>query len=149
MTAGYSLSPFHKGYPQNIKTGIWASIVSATMLVGIAIFWVVHPYAAEGSFKLVPDSDAAIGFSKIAALFKAVCDVLPPLFVFLAIRFGQFRLAGLFHIVTLLLVIIPDMVIWGLYVPNVGIFDILQHTPFAIPICVAAYYFLKPTPNNY
>lgn len=149
MTKTYSLNPLHKGYPKHIKTGIWASIVSAVMLVGIAIFWVVHPSAAEGSFKRIPDSNAAISFSKIAALFKAVCDVLPPIFVFFAIRFGQFRLAGLFHIVTLVLVIIPDMVIWGLYVPKVGIFDVLQHTPFAIPICVAAYYFLKPTTNNY
>ena len=143
-----ALTLLDKSQPRQIKTGIWASIVSAIMLVGIAIFWVVHPSAAEGSFKMVPDSDAAISFSKIAALFKAVCDVLPPLFVFLAIRYGQFRLAGLFHLVTLVLVIIPDMIIWGMYVPDAGLFDIAQHIPFAIPIGIAAYCFLKPTSKN-
>lgn len=148
MTKTYSLNPLHKGYPRHIKSGIWASIVSAVMLIGIAVFWVVHPSAAEGSFKMVPDSDAAISFSKIAAVFKAVCDILPPLFIFLAIRYGQFRLAGLFHLVTLVLVIVPDMIIWGMYVPNAGLFDIVQHIPFAIPIGIAAYCFLKPTSKN-
>jgi len=60
--------------PRHIKTGIWASIVSAIMLIGIGIFWLGHPAAAEGSFSIVPDSDAAIRFAKITAIFKAVGD---------------------------------------------------------------------------
>lgn len=134
-----------KSLPRHIKTGIWASIVSAVMLIGIGIFWVVHPAAAEGSFSIVPDSDAAIRFSKITAIFKAVGDLLPPIFVLLAIGFRQYRLAGLFHLVTLLLVIVVDMITWGTYVPNVQLLDVLQHIPFAIPIIIAAYCFLKPT----
>lgn len=134
-----------KSLPRHIKTGIWASIVSAVMLIGIGIFWVVHPAAAEGSFSIVPDSDAAIRFSKITAIFKAVGDLLPPIFVLLAIGFRQYRLAGLFHLVTLLLVIVVDMITWGTYVPNVQPLDVLQHIPFAIPIIIAAYCFLKPT----
>ncbi|NJO03084.1 MAG: hypothetical protein HC880_16645 [Bacteroidia bacterium] len=134
-----------KSLPQHIKTGIWASIVSAIMLIGIGIFWVAHPAAAEGSFSIAPDSDAAIRFAKITAIFKAVGDVLPPIFVLLAIYFRQFRLAGYFHLVTLFLVIVVDMFVWGSFVPNAGAKDVLQHILFAIPILIAAYCFLKPT----
>ena len=134
-----------KSQPRHIKTGIWASIVSAVMLIGIGVFWITHPAAAEGSFSIVPDSDAAIRFAKITSIFKAVGDVLPPIFVLLALCFHQFRLAGLFHLVTLFLVIAVDMFLWGGFVPNAGPKDILQHIPFAIPILIAAYCFLKPT----
>ncbi|NJL77374.1 MAG: hypothetical protein HC892_22420 [Saprospiraceae bacterium] len=140
-----ALKLLDKSFPRHIKTGIWASIVSAVMLMGIGIFWVAHPAAAEGSFSIVPDSDAAIRFAKILAIFKAVGDVLPPIFVLLAISFRQFRLAGYFHLVTLFLVIVVDMFVWGSFVPNAGATDILQHIPFAIPILIAAYCFLKPT----
>lgn len=130
---------------KQIKTGIWASIVSAVMLIGIGIFWLAHPAAAEGSFSIVPDSDAAIRFAKITAIFKAIGDFLPPIFVLLAIRFRQYKLAGYFHLITLLLVIVVDMFVWGSFVPNAGAKDILQHIPFAIPIIIGAYCFLKPT----
>ena len=137
-----------KSQPRHIKTGTWASIVSAVMLIGIGIFWVAHPAAAEGSFSIVPDSDAAIRFAKITAIFKAVGDFLPPIFVLLAISFRQFRLAGYFHLITLLLVIVVDMFVWGSLVPNASATDILQHIPFAIPIIIAAYCFLKPITKN-
>lgn len=131
-----------------IRIGIRASIVSAVMLIGIGIFWLAHPAAAEGSFSIVPDSDAAIRFAKITAIFKAIGDFLPPLFVLLAISFRQYKLAGYFHLVTLFLVIVVDMFVWGSFVPNAGATDILQHIPFAIPIIIAAYCFLKPTSKN-
>lgn len=137
-----------KSQPRHIKTGIWSSIVSAVMLIGIGIFWVAHPAAAEGSFSIVPDSDAAIRLAKITAIFKAVGDFLPPIFVLLAISFRQYRLAGYFHLVTLLLVIVVDMFVWGSFVPNAEAMDILQHIPFAIPIIIAAYCFLKPSTKN-
>lgn len=137
-----------KSQPKNIQIGIWASIASAVMLIGIGIFWVAHPAAAEGSFSIVPDSDAAIRFSKITAIFKAVGDFIPPIFVLLAIALRQYRLAGYFHLVTLFLVIVIDMFVWGSYVPNAGATDILQHIPFAIPIIIAAYSFLKTNPKH-
>jgi hypothetical protein len=137
-----------KNLPKHIRTGIWASIVSAVMLIGIGVFWLVHPSASEGSFSIIPDSDAAIRFAKITAIFKAVGDVLPPIFVLLAIGQRQFRLAGWFHVTTLLLVIVIDMITWGLFVPEVQLLDILQHIPFAIPIIIAAYCFLKPIAKN-
>jgi|UniRef100_UPI00404AA217 hypothetical protein len=137
-----------KSQPRHIKTGIWASIVSALMLIGIGIFWVAHPAAAEGSFSIVPDSDAAIRFAKITAIFKAIGDFLPPIFVLLALSFRQYKLAGYFHLVTLFLVIVVDMFVWGSFVPNARATDILQHIPFAIPIIIAAYFFLKPTSKN-
>ena len=137
-----------KSQPRHIKTGIWASIVSAVMLIGIGIFWIAHPAAAEGSFSIVPDSDAAIRFAKITSIFKAVGDVLPPIFVLMAIYFRQYKLAGYFHLVTLFLVIVVDMFVWGSFVPNASATDILQHIPFAIPIIIAAYCFLKPTTKN-
>jgi hypothetical protein len=143
-----ALKLFDKSLPRHIKTGIWASIVSAVMLIGIGIFWVAHPAAAEGSFSIIPDSDAAIRFARITAIFKAVGDVLPPIFVLLSINFRQFRLAGYFHLVTLFLVIAVDMFVWASFVPNAGATDVLQHIPFAIPIVIAAYCFLKPTPKN-
>ncbi|MDP4700281.1 MAG: hypothetical protein NWS66_10080 [Saprospiraceae bacterium] len=134
-----------KSQSKNIRIGTWASIISAIMLIGIGIFWLAHPAAAEGAFSIVPDSDAAIRFAKITAFFKAIGDFLPPVFVLLAIRFRQFRLAGYFHLITLLLVIVVDMFVWGRFVPNAGATDILQHIPFAVPILIAAYFFLKPT----
>lgn len=75
-------------------------------------------------------------------------DVIPPIFILLAIKFQQFRLAGLFHIVTLLLLIVIDMFVWGSFVPNAGAKDILQHVAFGIPMIIAAYYFLKPNPKT-
>ncbi len=145
MEPTYFKNPLDKSLPKRIRIGVWASIVSAVMLIGIGVFWVVQPAAAEGSFSIVPDSDAAIRFSKITAIFKAVGDFLPPIFVLLAIGYRQFRLAGLFHLVTLVLVIVVDMITWATYVPDAGPLDVLQHIPFAIPIIVAAYCFLKPT----
>lgn len=144
MESRYFKNPFDRSLPRHIRIGIWASFVSAFMLIGIGLFWVIHPTSAEASFSLVADSDAAIRFAKITAIFKAVGDVLPPIFVLLAIVSRQFRLAGIFHLITLFLVILVDMITWGLYVPDAGPMDILQHIPFAIPIIIAAYCFLKP-----
>lgn len=133
-----------KSQSKNIRVGIWSSIISAIMLIGIGIFWLAHPSATEGSFSIVPDSPAAVSLAKIVAIFKAIGDFLPPIFVLLAIYFKQYKLAGYFHIVTLILVIVVDMFVWGSFVPNAGAKDILQHIPFAIPIMIAAYSFLKP-----
>jgi len=133
-----------KSQSKNIRVGIWSSIISAIMLIGIGIFWLAHPSATEGSFSIVPESPAAVSLAKIVAIFKAIGDFLPPIFVLLAIYFKQYKLAGYFHIVTLILVIVVDMFVWGSFVPNAGAKDILQHIPFAIPIMIAAYSFLKP-----
>ena len=133
-----------KSQSKNIRVGIWSSIISAIMLIGIGIFWLAHPSATEGSFSIVPDSPAAVSLAKIVAIFKAIGDFLPPIFVLLAIYFKQYKLAGYFHIITLILVIVVDMFVWGSFVPNAGAKDILQHIPFAIPIMIAAYSFLKP-----
>lgn len=148
MDATSFKNPLDKSLPRHIRMGVWASIVSAVMLIGIGIFWVAHPAASEGSFSIVPDSDAAIRFAKITAIFKAVGDVIPPIFVLLAIGYRQFRLVGLFHMITLLLVIVVDMITWGLFVPNAQPLDVLQHLPFALPIIIAAYCFLKSTPKT-
>jgi hypothetical protein len=41
------------------------------------------------------------------------------------------------------------MLVWGVFVPNASATDILQHIPFAIPIAIAAYTFLKkPSKSN-
>jgi hypothetical protein len=133
-----------KSQSKNIQVGIWSSVISAIMLISIGIFWLAHPSATEGSFSIVPDSPAAVSLAKIVAIFKAIGDFLPPIFVLLAIYFKQYKLAGYFHIVTLILVIVVDMFVWGSFVPNAGAKDILQHIPFAIPIMIAAYSFLKP-----
>jgi hypothetical protein len=73
----------YKELPKSIKTGIWASYISAFMLIGIGIFWLVFPSAAEGSFSISPDSDAALSYAQIVAIFKAICDFLPPFLSFL------------------------------------------------------------------
>jgi hypothetical protein len=137
-----------RSLPRNIRIGVWASIVSSVMLIGIGVFWVVHPAAAEGSFSIVPDTDAALRYAKITAIFKAVGDVLPPVFILFALGFYQFRLAGIFHVVTLLLVIVVDMITWTSFVPNAGPQHVLMHTPFAVPMVIAAYCFLKPSPKK-
>jgi len=136
-----------KSQPKNIRIGIWSSIISAIMLIGIGVFWIVHPNATEGSFSIVPDSETAISFAKIIAIFKAVGDVIPPVFILLAIKYRQFRLAGYFHLVTLVLIIIIDMIVWGVFVPNASATGVLMHVPFAFPMVIAAYNFLK-TNNN-
>lgn len=133
-----------KSQSKNIRVGIWSSLISAIMLVGIGIFWLAYPSSTEGSFSIVPDSPSSVSLAKIVAIFKAIGDFLPPVFVLLSIYFKQYKLAGYFHIVTLILVIIVDMFVWGAFVPNAGAKDILQHIPFAIPIMIAAYSFLKP-----
>lgn len=140
-------NPLDSSVPAQTRIGVWASYISALMLIGIGVFWIAHPAATEGSFSIIPDSDAAISLAKIVAIFKAVGDVLPPVFVLLALFAHQFRLAGYFHIVTLILVIIVDMLTWAMFVPDVQLLDILQHIPFALPIVVAAYCFLKPIKN--
>ncbi|WP_020568041.1 hypothetical protein [Neolewinella persica] len=148
MEPTYFKNPLDKSLPKHIRIGVWASIVSAVMLIGIGIFWVVHPAAAEGSFSIVPDTEAALSYAKITAIFKTVGDVLPPVFILLALGFYQFRLAGLFHVVTLLLVIVVDMITWASFVPDAGPQHILMHTPFAVPMIIAAYCFLKSSPKN-
>lgn len=137
-----------KSQSKNIRVGIWSSVISAIMLIGIGIFWLAHPSATEGSFSIVPDSPAAVSLAKIVAIFKAIGDFLPPIFVLLAIYFKQYKLAGYFHVVTLILVIVVDMFVWGSFVPHAGAKDILQHIPFAIPIMIAAYSFLKPNSKS-
>lgn len=57
-------NPLDKDLPKAIKIGVWASIVSAVMLIGIGIFWVAHPAAAEGSFSIVPIRMPLSGFQK-------------------------------------------------------------------------------------
>ncbi|MCF8262724.1 MAG: hypothetical protein K9J12_18240 [Melioribacteraceae bacterium] len=137
-----------KKQSKNIRIGIWSSVISAIMLIGIGIFWVVYPSATEGSFSIAPDSPTAITFSKIIAIFKAVGDILPPVFILLAIKFRQYRLAGYFHLVTFVLIILVDMLVWGSFVPNASAKDVLMHVPFAIPMLIAAYNFLKPVSKN-
>lgn len=46
------------------------------MLVGIGVFWRVAPGAAEVAFGTVPDSDAALRYAVLTAVFKAIGDVL-------------------------------------------------------------------------
>ncbi|WP_375559003.1 hypothetical protein ACE193_14830 [Bernardetia sp. OM2101] len=136
-------NPLDKNLPKTIRIGVWASYLSAFMLIGIGIFWIAHPAASEGSFSITPDSDAAISFAKITAIFKAVGDIIPPIFVLLALGLHQFRLAGYFHVVTLVFVIVVDMITWATFVPDAQLTDVLQHVPFALPIIIAAYCFLK------
>jgi hypothetical protein len=136
-------NPLDPSLPRHIKVGVWASLVSALMLAGITALWVFHPDAAEVSLSIVPDSDAAIRYAKLTAVFKAVGDILPPIFVLLALGLHQFRLAGLFQLVTLVLVVVVDMITWATYVPDAQLLDVLQHIPFAIPMVIAAYCFLK------
>lgn len=136
-------NPLDKSLPRHIRIGVWASFVSAIMLAGITALWVFHPDASEVSLSIVPDSDAAIRYARLTAVFKAVGDILPPIFILLALGLHEFRLAGIYHLVTLVLVVVVDMFTWAAYVPDVQALDILQHIPFAIPMIIAAYCFLK------
>ncbi|MDP5172144.1 MAG: hypothetical protein NWR72_18005 [Bacteroidia bacterium] len=136
-------NPLDKSLPRHIRIGVWASFVSALMLIGITALWVFHPDASEVSLSIVPDSDAAFRYARLTAVFKAVGDILPPIFILLALGLHQFRLTGIYHLVTLVLVVVVDMFTWAAYVPDVQALDILQHVPFAIPMIIAAYCFLK------
>lgn len=122
--------------------------MSAVLLIGIGVFWLVHPAASEGALSIVPDSDAARRYASLAAVFKAVGDILPPVFVLLALGLHQFRLAGWFHVVTLVLIIAVDMITCVSFVPDPGPQHVLMHVPFAIPMLVAAACFLAQPPTG-
>lgn len=120
-----------------LRVGIWANIVSAVMLIGVAGFWVARPAeASAGAFSIEPDSAAALDYAQIAAIFKAVGDVLPPIFSLLALRARQWHLVGLFNLVTLVLIPGVDMAVWGIFS---GLDHVLMHAPFALPLVVGAY----------
>ena len=136
-------SPFDRSLPRHIRIGVWSSLISALMLIGIGFLWLLDPNSTELSFSIVPDSEVASTLARIVSIFKGIGDIIGPVFVLIAIFSHQFRLAGYFQIVILFLVILVDMIVWGTFVPNAGLMDVLMHTPFAVPIIIAAYSFLK------
>ena len=55
---------------RRIRVGVWANRISAVMLIGIAVFWVSSPRAAsEGAFGIAADSEAAIAYAQLTAIF--------------------------------------------------------------------------------
>lgn len=136
-------NPLSRGLSKRIRIGVWSSLVSAFMLIGIGFLWLFDPNSTELSFSIVPDSEVASALARLVSIFKGIGDIIGPVFVLIAIFSYQFRLAGYFQIVILVLVIVVDMIIWGMFVPNATPIDVLMHTPFAIPIVIAAYNFLK------
>lgn len=141
-------NPLKATLPLSIRTGVWASLVSSVMLIGIGVFWVVLPGASEGAFAIEADTAAAEKFARIAAIFKAVGDVLPAVFVLIALYRLQFRLVGYFQLATIILVVLIDILTWRAFVPDPSIRYILMHVPFAIPMAIAAFCFLIPH-NSY
>lgn len=118
-----------KNQPEKIRNGIWSSIRSLVSLIGIQFFWTTRPTDGKGSFSAVLDSNTTLRFSKITAIYKAVDDTLSSMFVLLAIGFGQFRLSGYFHRVTLLMAILVDRVGKGKFVPNASTTEIFSLSP--------------------
>lgn len=137
-------NPLEATLPLSIRVGVWASLVSSVMLIGIGVFWVVFPGAAEGAFSIGADTPAAEKFARIAAIFKAVGDFLPAVFVLIALCRLQFRLVGYFQLATIILVILVDILTWRAFVPDPSIRHVLMHVPFAIPMAIAAFCFLIP-----
>lgn len=129
-------NPFDRSLPRRIRVGVGANLLSATMLIGIAAFWAASPeQAAAGAFSIAPDTEAARAFAQLTAIFKAVGDVLPPVFVFGALVYRQWHLAGLFNAFTLLAVPLVDMAVWGAFS---GPSHVWMHVPFAVPILIGA-----------
>lgn len=117
--------------------GVWANLISALMLIGIGVFWLASPAAASaGAFGIVPDSESAIAYAQLTAIFKAVGDILAPLFALVALFYRQWHITGVLNLLTLLLIPVVDMVVWGVFA---GPESILMHAPFAVPIAVGAY----------
>jgi len=122
---------------KRVRVGVWANLLAALMLFGIAAFWLTSPTAASaGAFGIAPDSEAAIAYAQLTAIFKAIGDIIAPLFALVALLYQQWHLAGVLNLLTLLLIPAVDMVVWGLFA---GPEHILMHAPFAIPIAVGAY----------
>jgi len=122
---------------RRIRIGVWANAVSALMLIGIGAFWLASPRAASaGAFGIEPDSEAAVAYAQLTAIFKAIGDIIAPLFALVALRFRQWHLTGVLNLLTLLLLPVVDMVVWGTFA---GPSHILMHAPFALPISVGAY----------
>ena len=123
---------------RRVRIGVWANLVSAVMLFGVAAFWAASPTAASaGAFGIEPNGDADVVYAQLTAIFKAVGDVLAPLFALVALGYRQWHLAGVLNLLTLVLIPAVDMVVWGLFA---GPDHILMHAPFALPIAVGAYY---------
>ncbi|GGD11657.1 hypothetical protein GCM10011342_20600 [Aquisalinus flavus] len=125
-----------------MRVGVWSSLVSSIMLIGIGAFWIFFHGAAEGAFSIPTTTPEAAKYARITAIFKAIGDILPAVFVLIALYKYQFRLAGYFHLVTLVLVILVDMLTWSAFVPDPSLRHILMHVPFAIPMIIAAICFL-------
>ena len=122
---------------KRIRIGVWANLISALMLIGIAAFWLASPTAASaGAFGIEPDSEAAVAYAQLTAIFKAIGDIIAPLFALVALLYRQWHLAGVLNLLTLVLIPAVDMVVWGLFA---GPGHILMHAPFALPIAVGAY----------
>jgi len=134
-------NPLMAAAPISIRVGVWASLASSISLIGVGAFWVVFPGASEGAFSIEADTPTAAKFARIAAIFKAVGDVLPAVFILLALYRHQFRLVGYFHVATLLLVILVDMLTWAAFVPEPSIRHILMHAPFGAPMARSAFSF--------
>ena len=124
---------------RRVRIGVWANLVSAVMLFGVAAFWAASPTAASagaGAFGIEPDGDAAMAYAQLTALFKAIGDVLAPLFALVALGYRQWHLAGVLNLLTLVLIPVVDMVVWGVFA---GPESVWMHAPFAVPIAVGAY----------
>lgn len=107
------------------------------MLIGIAAFWLASPTTASaGAFGIEPDSEAAVAYAQLTAIFKAVGDLLAPLVALVALGYRQWHVAGVLNLLTLLLIPVVDMVVWGVFA---GPGHVLMHAPFAVPIAVGAY----------
>jgi hypothetical protein len=122
---------------KRVRIGVWANLISALMLIGIGVFWLASPTAASaGAFGIAPDSEAAVAYAQLTAIFKAIGDIIAPLFALVALLYRQWHVAGVLNLLTLVLIPAVDMVVWGVFA---GPGSILMHAPFAIPIAVGAY----------
>lgn len=133
----------HKtGRPATISIGVGASLVSSALLMAVGAFWLLAPGAAEAAFGLSADTPSAQAFAGLVAIFKGVSDILPAVFVLIGLMARQFRLVGYFHVVTLVLVIVVDIITWQAFVPEPSLQHVVMHLPFALPMIVAACCFL-------
>jgi hypothetical protein len=122
---------------KRVRIGVWANLVAALMLFGVAALWLASPTAASAdAFGIAPDSEAAVAYAQLTAIFKAIGDIIAPLFALVALLYRQWHLAGMLNLLTLVLIPAVDMVVWGLFA---GPGQILMHAPFAVPIAVGAY----------
>ena len=106
--------------------------------------WFFIPNAAQIVFLINADSESALNFAKLTAIFKGVADTLSGLVIVITLIFREYRLVSIFMILTTVFIMTLDLFVWGNFINEIKFTrDFLIHIIFAIPLIVSSIILLK------